>query len=309
MLTVAPAAGSQAPQPVEREHFIFYVDNDRYINLADSVLNNTRKQLLTMLRDSLPYRPSVYIVGDLDYFKRLIRGRFPDWGAAAALPERRLIALKSPDKFNLGKPLPELLAHEYAHLVVGHRTGFYFAPRWFDEGLAMLVSTEWSWSDNLAMSKTAVFGDFIPLRNIEKVNRFNQSQAQVAYAQSYLAVKYLFDEYGVDAVNLFLDEIAANSSLDKALTAATGSNYREFEEEYLQYLRLHYNLATLFTDTMYFWLALAVIVVIGAFLQFRKRQKYYRRWEMEEQLQSTDFDYGDPDRPEEIDDEDEPWRS
>jgi hypothetical protein len=296
-------------EPIERTNFVFYVDNKRYVDMADSVLNSVRARLQTMLRDTLPYKASIYIVEDLDHFKRLIRGRFPDWGAAVALPERKLIAIKSPDKFNLGKSLQELLAHEYAHLVVAQRTGFYFPPRWFDEGMAMLVSTEWGWSDNLAMSKAAVFGDFIPLRSIEEVNRFSQDKAQVAYAQSYLAVKYLFDEYGINAVNKFLDEVAGGFSFDDALVASTGSSYSEFENEYLQYLRTHYNLVTLFTDTMYFWLALAVIVVIGAFLQFRKRRKYYKKWEEQERLQSTDFDYGDPDQAEQIDDEDEPWRS
>ena len=302
-------ASVQESEPIERTNFVFYLDNTRYVDLADSVLNSVRARLQTMLKDTLPYKASIYIVEDLDHFQRLIRGRFPDWGAAVALPERKLIAIKSPDKFNLGKSLQELLAHEYAHLVVAHRTGFYFPPRWFDEGMAMLVSTEWSWSDNLAMSKAAVFGDFIPLRSIEQVNRFNQDKAQVAYAQSYLAVKYFFDEYGMNAVNIFFDEIAKGSSLDAALVASTGSNYREFEDEYRQYLRTHYNLVTLFTDTMYFWLGLAVIVVIGAFLQFRKRRKYYKKWEEQERLQSTDFDYGDSDQTEQIDDEDEPWRS
>jgi hypothetical protein len=34
---------------------------------------------------------------------------------------------------------------------------------------------------------------------------------------------------------------------------------------------------------------------------------YYKKWEEDEKYQSTDFDYGDPDNPEQIDDEDEPW--
>ncbi|MCK4461083.1 MAG: LPXTG cell wall anchor domain-containing protein, partial [candidate division Zixibacteria bacterium] len=70
----------------------------------------------------------------------------------------------------------------------------------------------------------------------------------------------------------------------------------------------HFNIATLFMDTMFFWLGLAMIVIIAAFLRYRKRRKYYKQWEEEEKLHSTDFDYGDPDNPEQIDD-DEPWRS
>ncbi len=260
-----------------------------------------------MLGDTLPYKPSVYIIEDENSFKLLIRGRFPDWGAAVAIPERQSIAVKSPDKFNVGKSLAELLAHEYAHLVVAERSGFYSVPRWFDEGVAMLVSTEWSWSDNLAMGKAAVLGQFVPLRKIRQVNRFSQNQARVAYAQSYLAVKYMLDEYGSGALNMFLDEIAHSGSVDSALMTSCGANYDEFEKEFHEYLTLHYNIASLFADTMYFWLALAMIVVIGAALRYRKRRQYYKKWEQEERLQSADFDYGDPARPEKVDD-DEPWR-
>ena len=99
-------------------------------------------------------------------------------------PERELIAIKSPDKFSTGHSLEELLAHEYTHLVLAYRTGFYKAPRWFAEGLSMYVSMEWGWSNNLSMSRAAVFGQLVSLEDIEKVNRFGEGKAQVAYAES-----------------------------------------------------------------------------------------------------------------------------
>jgi hypothetical protein len=264
--------------------------------------------LIGLLRDSLSYRPSIYLVNELPRFQELVGGYFPEWGAAAAAPPRKLIAIKSPDHFNINRSLRELLAHEYAHLALGHRTGLYSPPRWFDEGLAMMVSAEWSWSDNLAMSKAAVFAQLIPLREIELVNRFSSGKAHVAYAESYLAVKYLFDDYGIDAVNIFLDHIAAGKSPDEALMASTGSDYQGFEDEFRALLMKRFNVVSLFMDTIFLWLGLAVIVVVGGILQFRRRRRYYKKWEDYEKLHSTDFDYGDPDHPERIDDEDEPWR-
>lgn len=297
------------PEPIEKEHFIYYLDNTNYLDFSDSLLLSTKSHLEKMLRDTVNYKINVYIIEDLNYFQKIIKGRFPDWGAAAAYPPKRLIAIKSPDKFNVNKPLSELLAHEYTHLALSHRTGLHDVPRWFDEGMAMLTSTEWSWGDNLAMSKTAVFGDFYDLKEIRKVNRFNKSQAHVAYAQSYLSVKYFFDNYGVNSINIFLDSIASGASVDNALLASTGANQNEFNEEVRLYLAKHYNIITLFADTMYLWLGLAIIVIIGAILKYKKRRQYYKKWEEEEKLHSTDFDYGDPDNPEKLDDDDETWRS
>jgi hypothetical protein len=294
---------------IERRHFVYHFDRPDYTMEADSVLTRARRTLINILRDSLPYKPAIYIVDDEKQFDRLAGGRIPDWGAAVAFPERKLIVIKSPDQYNLSRSLAELLAHEYSHLALSHRTGFIRPPRWLDEGLAMFVSMEWSWSDNLAMSRAGTFGKFVPLGEIEFVNRFNESKAHVAYAEAYLAVKYLHDQYGVNAFNRLINALASGQTENQALNGAIGGNLDEFDKEFEDYLKTRFNMASLFMDTLLFWLALAVIVVVGGFLNYRKRRRYYKKWEEEERLHSTDFDYGDPNRPEHIEDEDKPWEN
>jgi hypothetical protein len=296
------------PEPIEREHFTYYLDNPRFFETTDSALTFARLRLIELLKDTLTYKPSIHIVGDIQEFNKLIRGRFPDWGAAAAFAERKLIAIKSPEKFNIGKSLEELLTHEYTHLAISHKSGLYPAPRWFHEGMAMFVSMEWSWSDNLAMNRAAVFGDFLSLSDIENMNRFNESQAHAAYAQSYLAVKYIYDNYGSNSLAVLLDELSRGENLSSALITSTGSTVPEFENEFHEYLTKRFNIVMLFMDTMFFWLGLAMVVLVATFIRYKKRRKYYKQWEEDEKLHSTDFDYGDSDNPEQIDD-DEPWRS
>jgi len=268
-----------------------------------------RTKLADLLGDTLPYKPEVYIADSQRDFNRQIRGQFPDWGAAAALPAQGKIVIKSPDHFNTGKSLEQLAAHEYAHLVMSKRSGFYTPPRWMDEGVAQYISHEWTWSDYVALSIAGVFGDFIPLEEIEKVNRFHESKAHLAYAQSYLAVEFIIKQYGREAPGIMLDSIAAGTSLDRALLGATGSTRAEFQRDFEDHLSKRYNIAAVFVDTMFFWLALAVVFVIGIIVYQKRRRQYYKQWEEEEKYHSTDFDYGDPDNPEQVDDEDEPWRS
>jgi hypothetical protein len=294
---------------IEKEQFSYYPGDTRVIDAADSILNAAREKMIEILKDSLDYKASIYILDDLKKFNELIRGRIPDWGAAAAFPERKLIAVKSPEHFSINKSLKELLPHEYSHLLLAKRTGFYRPPRWLDEGLAMYISFEWGWPDNLAMSRAGAFGQFLELKEIEELNRFESSKAQIAYAESYLAVEYLIREYGLNTFNRLLDNIASGMSIDDALDNSIGGNYKEFEQEYRKHLAKKYNVASLFMDTLYFWLFLAIVVIVAGFLRFKKRREYYRKWEAEERLQSTDFDYGDPNKPEQIDDEDEPWRN
>ena len=293
--------------PVTRGNFTFYFDTPGYITPADSALEAARTRLQTLLKNDLNFSADVFMVSSNVTFDSLLGGQFPDWGAAAALPALERIVLRSPGTMRVNRPLAELLAHEYSHLALDHRTGLHSAPRWLDEGLAQIVSMQWSWDDNLTLNLASVTGQFIPLDEIDLVNRFGESKARLAYGESYMAVQYFFDNYGVEGVNQFIDQIARGASLDDALMASTGSNYRDFDEEIRVYLRQRFNLIGLVADTMYFWLALAIIVVIGFILKMRKRRQYYKKWEEEEKLASTDFDYGDPDEPEEPDNE-EPWR-
>ena len=304
------AQANSRVEPVNRDHFIYYFHNPEYVEIADNVLDGARNRLTQLFGDTLDYRPSIYIVDDLNQFNELIGGRFPDWGAAAAFPERKLIAIKSPQRFNINRSLEELLAHEYAHLVTAHSVGLYSPPRWFDEGVSMYVSMEWSWSDNLAMSKAAVFGQIIDLGEIDNVNRFGEGKAHVAYAESYLAIRYLIDTYGVESVGRLVNELAKGASVSQALLTVTGATEKEFEGDFRLHLNRRFNVVSLFMDTIFFWLGLSLLVVIGGWLKFRKRRRYYREWEKREELESTDFDYGDPDNPEQTDDDgDEPWRA
>ena len=290
-----------------RGQFRYFFDNPSYIEQADSILRHTRSQLSKILGDSLTGEVEIYLVESQPRFDSLIGGSFPDWGAAAAVPSLNRIVLKSPDRFNVNKSLRELLAHEYAHLALAHRVGAGSPPRWLDEGIATMVSMEWRWSNNLTMGLASIMGDFVPLREIEQVNRFNESKARLAYAESYLAVSYLHDDYGPEVLNMLLDSLAAGVNSDRSLLYATGSDYANFEQEFRIYLQGRFNFISVVADTMYLWLALAIVVIIGAVYKMRKRRQYYEKWEREEKLASTDFEYGDPDSPEEPDD-DEPWR-
>ncbi|UCG60716.1 MAG: hypothetical protein JSV52_10310 [Candidatus Zixiibacteriota bacterium] len=294
---------------VEREHCIYLCESPHYLDVVDQTVARTRQALFELTGDTLPYRPSIHIVSNLADFNDLIGGKFPDWGAAAAFPERRLIAIKSPSHFNINRSLEELVAHEYAHLLVSHATGFSSAPRWFEEGVAMYVSAEWSWSDNLAMSKAAVLGQIIDLSEIDNVNRFTEGRAHVAYAESFLAIKFLVHTYDLDVISRFLKSLSAGGSAGEAIYAATGSTELEFASDFKTYLHQQFNIMSLFMDTIFFWLGLSVLVIIGGWMRYRKKQQYYRKWERQERLESTDFDYGDPANPEKIEDDDEPWRT
>ncbi|MCP4706829.1 MAG: hypothetical protein GY865_19700 [candidate division Zixibacteria bacterium] len=288
-------------------YYDYFASTKRFDDQIDLAIVQAREELILILKDSLHYQPQIYLEDNQTDFQNRIGSAVPDWGAAVALPYKQMIVIKSPANFRLGKSLHELTKHEYSHLALEDRLNHVNSPRWLNEGLAMYIAFEWGWTSNIALSNAVIFRTVVPLRTIEKMNRFPEGQARIAYAQSYMAVKYLLEQYGFDSFNILLDNIRDRRSIDEALMAATGSNYDGFEKEYITYLRNKFNLLTIFIDMSYLWLFLAVVVIVGFFLKFAKKKKKYKEWDEYDKYHSTDFDYGDPDNPEQVDDEDKPW--
>jgi len=293
--------------PNRRQYYDYFAANDQFVSQVDSAVISARNALKIILGDTLHYRPRIYIEQNLSDFSRRIGSAIPDWGAAVAMPYRQMIVLKSPAHFRLEKSLYELIKHEYAHLALEDRLYHVEPPRWLNEGLAMYVAYEWGWANNISLSQAALFGSLVPLRDIEKLNRFPSGRAQTAYAQSYIAVKYLLEQYGIESFNILLDHLKDGKSIDTALMAAIGSDYDGFEQEFTIYLKSRFNLLTIFIDMSYLWLFLAIVVIVGFILKMLNRKKKYQEWDEHEKYHSTDFDYGDPDNPEQVDDEDKPW--
>jgi hypothetical protein len=272
--------------------------------IADTAVNSTAINFenLTgaLVQDSL----MIYLVNSDDMFDSLAGSAIPDWGAGVAIPHRKIIIIKSPSYFPGEKSLYELTAHEYAHILLSSRVGHRPVPRWFNEGMAMYLSAEWGWSDNLAMSWAAVMGWIIPLNEIEKLNRFGLSKAELGYAESYIAFKYFLDTYGKSGLIIFIDSIKSGQSFDSAFINATGARYYNFEREFLEFLATRYNLISLIFNSNLLWLMLAAVIVVGFIISRVKRKSRMEKLEEYDRLHSSDFDYGDEaEKPH----EDNPW--
>ena len=248
----------------------------------------------------------LFLVTRESQLRMFVGAGFPDWGAAAAIPTQNMIVIKAPSLTTADKPLPLLAAHEYAHLLAAELSGGR-TPRWLDEGFAMYLSSEWSFDDFTAISLASVRGEFIPLSEIADLNSFSEAQAHVAYAQCYLAVKYLAEYYDPATLRALFSALKRGKGIDAALRELYGIDQAGFEEELFAHIRANYTLTGILMNSSLFWIALAGLVVLGAYLARRRKADRYKQWDEEERLQSTDFDYGDPDNPEKIDDEDRPW--
>lgn len=135
------------------------------------------------LYDAPPFR--LVIVPDRDGFRRISRGRIPDWGVGLAIPAARTVAVRA-DAPDPAAALRHELAHLALHDVVRGRV-----PLWFDEGYAVVAAGEWGRMEAVRLNLAVVRGAVGDLRTLDAALRQGEGEAEAAYALAGSAVLLL----------------------------------------------------------------------------------------------------------------------
>jgi len=265
---------------------------------ADPTLVRDTEAILKAAHDEL-YRSSKFAIEDTIHvvyvgrgvsFDSVIGGRFPEWGVAAAVGERNLIAVRSPADYPLGRTLRETLRHELAHLHLDALSGLRQVPRWMHEGYAQQIAHQWEFGDDLMIARAVFVNSDISLRDIDGVNSFAGSRAQLAYAESFLAMNHFLSVYGWEGLHLFCEHVRAGGDWDSAFREATGADYAGFQKEYSDFLEARYNWIAFLGDTILLWIGLVGVFIVIYIV--KKRRSAKRRAEWEEQEAIEDILYG-----------------
>lgn len=257
---------------------------------TETILRAAHEELVRHSGVAIRDTVRVVYVARSQSFDSVVGGRFPDWGVAAAVAEANLIAVRSPLDYPLGRSLRETLRHELAHLHIDALSGMRQIPRWMHEGYAQQFAHEWQFGDDALIARAVFMDNLIPLRDIDGVNSFAGTQAQLAYTQSYLAMDHFLQAYGWDGLVLFCRQVAERASWDEAFLYATGADYAAFQREFTESLRARYNWIAFLGDTILLWLGLVAAFVAIYVVKRRRSAKRRAEWEQQEAIE--DILYG-----------------
>jgi len=157
----------------------------------------------------------------------------PDWAGAAfdgriKIPVRGLTA----DDGSFSR----LVRHEYAHSVIARLSGSA-CPVWLNEGLAV-------WAEEDADGERAAWAEakiadqelFSLSQLAGSFTRLPATRAELAYAESYLAVRALIDRYGTRKLPTLLAALGRTHTMQEAFAAVYPGDFAGFERQLLQQL-------------------------------------------------------------------------
>ncbi|MEK0431427.1 MAG: hypothetical protein RL139_1231 [Gemmatimonadota bacterium] len=220
---------------------------------------------LPVLRDTV----WIAIAPDHRTFRAWVGPSAPEWGAAIAFPDRRLIVLQGRDAgADAGEPR-QTLRHEVAHLALAEAVGADI-PRWFDEGYASFAAGEWGRGEVLATSVGLIWRGVPTLAGLDSAFRGGADGAQRAYALAHHAVADLASLGGARGLALLFLDWRSTGDLDAALRARHGLTLAAFEARWRGRVRRQYGALALATDVS---LLLTLAAVLFGPVWWRRRRQ------------------------------------
>ena len=293
--TPSTAAQALEPPPPFPEHWV--VEEGLYAAVAgDPADRAALRRVAHHLEEAVPRiaeqldlptgrRIRVYLAHTQDQFEELQPGSPSDWVDATAYPHRALIFLRAPRlRPGTAKPLEQVADHEITHVLVEQSFHGAPVPRWLHEGLAQVVAREYSEQVTQAISKGMLGDSLLTLGDLVEGFPQDPLRAQLAYAQSADLVAFIRNEFGQDAVQRLLKELAAGSPVRAAFRKATGQSLDQVDAAWrarLQQSQLWF--PPLVSDSV--WFAFGGLVLFGGWLRVRRRNRERRAWmEREDEL-------------------------
>jgi hypothetical protein len=223
---------------------------------------------------------TVLLVESEERYRAVLPG-VPEWSEAAAVPDQRIIVIRT-DLSHWSRPRSQVIAHELSHVLLHDATGGGRVPLWLDEGLAVVLSSQWSFYDDVRVARARLTGSLIPLSRIERLREFAPDQAALAYAESALAVQYFIREYGRRGLEELFAAMRDGRTFAQAIRDVTGERPSSFDDEALASIRKRYDSFVAASGgalTSLLLLAVAIVVFVKRRRAIRRRMDELEDWE------------------------------
>jgi len=212
---------------------------------------------------------TIVISSSDENFKTLQAGKVAEWASAVASPEQRTIFLKPIPRIS-SEDFSTIFRHELAHIFIYHRLGKQRVPLWFEEGMAVLWSGEFSFTRLEVLAQIGLSGRYLSFSELERGFPAQRELAQIAYLQSEDFTSYLIDQLGEDKFIKFLDQLSQGEDFYFALSQISGKDFSELEKDWFKRVRLRYGLSAILTGSGSLWFFITLLFLL-AYLKKRKR--------------------------------------
>jgi hypothetical protein len=215
-----------------------------------------------------------------------LSGLLPEWGGGGTIGAN-LIVVPTTFKPFLDQSFSQITRHELVHAVLARSYPRVDIPRWFHEGVAMTLSGEISFEENVVVSKAIFAGSRMELSGVDSVNGFGRNRADLAYARSHLAVQFLIEQYGMETIAEILQAAQRTGSFWQGMRAVLSISPQEFDFLASKDMSSRYRFAFIFADYSALWVGIALLFLVATFAAIVRKRKKLDQMTAEEELEGN----------------------
>jgi len=284
-LSLGMASAEADSHPLHTAHFVFEPDEGT-AGVAErlaEVAEQKRQYVLSVLGTRDERTITVRIASSDEAMSRMAGVARPvrEWIAGLAFSDRALIVLSA--RGNEVFQVTDTFEHELAHLYLDTAIRGRPVPRWFHEGVAMLIASE-GVSERLKTAMgAAASGAWLPLADLESSFPGEAPAVHLAYAQAMLLVRSLTRRSPGNLPEL-IARVADGMPFETAFEQTFGAPVEAVWEQAKQQVGRTRSLIWFLTSAAVLW-----VVITGLFLYVysrkRRRASLKRQaWEIQEEL-------------------------
>jgi hypothetical protein len=180
--------------------------------------------------------------------------------------------------------LEDVLRHEVAHVLIDRAARGQRVPRWFHEGLAMLVERPWRLEDRTRFVIAFALGSPVPTEEIDRLFTGDRHDQGRAYPMAGAFVRDLLAEHGGTLPARLLARTSRGVPFERAFLEVTGIPLPEAERRFWEGQRLWTRWLPFLTSASAIWMVVTVLGLWAMRVKRRRNAERRRRWDEEEEL-------------------------
>ena len=178
--------------------------------------------------------------------------------------------------------LEDVLRHEVAHVLIARAAGGRDVPRWFHEGLAVVVERPWDLEDRSRLAWELLAGPRLRLREVDAMFEAGPAAQSRAYSLSAAFVRDLIREHGGTAPAAILRLVRDDVPFDRAVATVAGQPLGIAEAGFWERQRVWTAWMPMVTSGEAFWIGVILLAALAVWRRHRHSAGIRRKWDEEE---------------------------
>ncbi len=231
-------------------------------------------------------RIDIWVCDTPSDFQKSVHAPIQDWAVGCAFPLSRRIVLQNPTQISFKQlQLSQVLRHEIAHVLFGQYTqkSVREIPLWFIEGIAIHFSKEWVPSRSETLLKHIFSKSILPLGALSEQFPSSPEGAELAYAESQDALRWLVEFHGSETLWLLIDRLHAGEDFGISFETVVGSDIATYDKLWQESLRERYHWAALFSNSYLLWGGLGGLALLGYLISWNRRRLHLKKLAQKEE--------------------------